>query len=101
MARSSIPDFGIEYPEYVYRPFPKQIGLDEAGEPIEVMSDEEAAERADEVVYPKVLGKDKNGKDVIAATPRDEWRKELVAKTSVTENALTEKRGPGRPPKVD
>ncbi|MDB5584894.1 MAG: hypothetical protein JWR80_10070 [Bradyrhizobium sp.] len=84
MARSPIPVTDREWPEYEYRPFPKQIGLDANGEAIDVNSDDEAAARAHEVVYPKLLGKDKNGKDVIASHPSQEvWMRETVAKPKV------------------
>ncbi len=49
-------------------------------------------------VYPKVLGKDKHGNEIVAQTPRDEqWLSTRVAKED-SSNALTEvRRGPGRP----
>lgn len=105
MARSAIPDFGIEYPEYEYRPFPKHVGFDEAGEPLTAKDQAEFDELKELAVFPKLLGKDKAGKEVIANTPRDEeFLKGKVVKASVSvenvENALTDapvKRGPGRP----
>lgn len=81
MARSPIPVTDREWPEYEYRPFPKQIGLDANGEAIDVNSDDEAQARAGEVVYPKLLGKDKDGKDVIASHPSQEvWMVHTVVK---------------------
>lgn len=107
MARSAIPDFGMEYPEYVYRAWPKHVGFNEAGEPLEAKDQAEFDELKSIAVFPKVLGKDKDGKDVVAFTPRDEELfKARVAKASVpaTENALTDepevRRGPGRPAKA-
>jgi hypothetical protein len=74
MARSAIPDFGIEYPPYVYHPFPRYIGLDAEGE------------------VPKLMGKDKNGNDVIAQIPRDlEWLKAKVV-TPPEDPAIAKKR---------
>lgn len=102
MPKLPIPDFGIEYPEYVYRPFPKYVGLDDQGEALLADSDEEARRLKELAVYPKVLGKDKNGADVIAQSPRDEkWFASRVVNATAT-NAMTDespKRGPGRPPK--
>lgn len=103
MPRSVIPDFGIEYPDYVYRPFPKYAGLDENGEVLIAENEEEHRRLREIAVYPKVLGKDKDGNDVVAQTPRDaQWFASKVVKA--VENALTDdapRRGPGRPPKVD
>ena len=103
MARSSIPNFGIEYPDYEYRPFPKYVGMDDAGEALIAKDEKEIDKLKELAVYPKVLGKDKNGNEIVAQTPRDaEWLKDKVAK-SETVNALTgetERRGPGRPAKV-
>lgn len=84
MARSPIPVTDREWPEYEYRPFPRQIGLDANGEAIDVNSDDEAEERAAEVVYPKLLGKNKDGKDVIASHPSQEpWMILTVVKPKV------------------
>lgn len=81
MARSPIPVSQQEWPEYEYRPFPKQIGLDANGDAITVNSKEEAEERAGEVVYPKTLGNDKEGKTLVATDPSQEvWMSRLVVK---------------------
>jgi hypothetical protein len=101
MARSSIPDFGIEYPEYKYRAWPKYVGLTAEGEALIAQDKAEYDEMKELAVYPKLLGKDKHGNDVIAQNPRDEsWFKHKV----VGENTLTGepevRRGPGRPAKV-
>ena len=130
MARSPIPVTDREWPEYEYRPFPKQIGLDANGEAINVNSDDEAEERSGEVIYPKLLGKDKHGKDVIASSPSQEvWMAliiikpkedpkvkeaaeaeaaELARKAAEYDRLMAEKatpeemrRGPGRPPKSE
>jgi hypothetical protein len=106
MARSAIPDFGIEYPEYVYRAWPKHVGFDEAGEALTANNQAEFDELKELAVFPKVLGRDRHGNDVVAATPRDEdFAKARVVKTvevAATEvnNSLTgePRRGPGRPP---
>jgi hypothetical protein len=117
MARSSIPDFGIEYPEWVYRAFPKHVGFDAAGEPLTAKDQAEYDELKEIAVFPKVLGKDRHGNEIIAHTPRDEeWLKGKVVKATAgsaaadlagadmgsSANALTgeAKRGPGRPAKV-
>jgi hypothetical protein len=101
MARSAIPNFGIEYPEYEHRDWPKHVGFDIGGEALTANSQEEFEALQSEAIWPKHMGKDKNGKDVIAASPTEDWKKELVVKTSVPstdeENALQPKRGPGRP----
>lgn len=104
MARLPIPDFGTEYPEYEYQPFPKYAGLDADGEALIADSDDEFRRLKEIAVYPKVIGKDKDGRDVVAQNARDEqWFASRVVKQSA-ENALTDeqpKRGPGRPPKVE
>lgn len=113
MARSAIPDFGIEYPEYKYQAWPKQVGLDANGDQIVAHSQEEYDELKPLAVYPKVLGKDRDGKEIIAHTPRDsQWLKDKVVRTDAannlmqpmavdTSNAEQVKRGPGRPPKSE
>src|SRR5690349_1649342 len=107
MARSAIPDFGIEYPEYKYRPFPRHVGFDEAGEVLVAESEEELRRLKELAVWPKTLGKDKAGNEVVAHTPRDEeWLKNKVVKAAIDAaepgNALTDepRRGPGRPKTV-
>jgi hypothetical protein len=104
MPRSAIPDFGIEYPEYVYRPFPKFAGLDASGEALIADSDEEYRRLKEIAVYPKVLGKDKHGNEIVAQNPRDEeWFASKVVHDAIDDakpsNALTDepRRGPGRP----
>lgn len=130
MARSPIPVTDREWPEYEYRPFPKQIGLDANGNAIDVIDEHEERARAGEVVYPKLLGKDKHGKDVIASSPPQEvWMAltivrpkedpkvreaaeaeaaELARKAAEYDRLMAEKavpeeakRGPGRPPKSE
>lgn len=105
MARSAIPDFGIEYPAYVYRAWPKHVGFNEAGEPLTAQNQAEFDEMKELAVFPKVLGQDRNGNDVVAATPRDEefFRSRVVkSDTGNAANTLLGtgevKRGPGRPP---
>jgi len=99
MPRLAIPDFGMEYPEYEYRAWPKYVGLDEEGLAL-IAKDQAEFNRFKEIaVFPKSLGKDRDGKELIAQNKRDEeWLKGKVVKT---ENALTEeqpvRRGPGRP----
>lgn len=80
MARSAIPDFGIEYPPYEYHPWPKYAGANEQGEALIATNQAEYDEMKAVAFFPKLLGKDKNGKDVIAQQPRDlEWLKASVA----------------------
>jgi len=107
MARSAIPDFGIEYPEYKYRPFPRHVGFDEAGEVLVAESEEEFRRLKELAVWPKTLGKDRHGNEIVAHTPRDEeLLKAKVVKDAIDAaepvNALTgeTRRGPGRPAKV-
>ena len=100
--RSAIPDYGIEYPDYEYREWPKQVGLDANGDQILAKDQAEYDQLLPDVVFPQVMGRDKHGKDVIAYLPRDlDWKKDQVVKTSVPttdeENSLQPKRGPGRP----
>lgn len=92
MARSAIPDFGIEYPEYVYHPFPRYVGLDAEGDVLIANDEEEVRRLKDLAVFPKVMGKDKNGKDVVAQIPRDlEWLKASVV-TPPEDPAIAKKR---------
>jgi len=92
MARSAIPDFGIEYPPYEYHPWPKQVGLDADGEQIVAHNQDEYDELLPTIVFPKIMGKDKNGKDVIARIPRDlEWLKGQVV-TPPEDPAIVKKR---------
>jgi hypothetical protein len=105
MARSAIPEFGIEYPEWHYRPWPKHVGFSAEGEALTAADQAEYDEMKELAVWPKTLGKDKAGNEVIAHTPRDEdWLKNKVVKAAIDDaepvNALTGdvvKRGPGRP----
>lgn len=105
MPKLPIPDWGHEYPDYVYRPWPKWVGIDAEGNHLEAESEEEFRRLKEIAVYPKVLGKDRDGKDVVAQSERDEkWFASRVVKAvaAPVENALTEeapRRGPGRPPK--
>lgn len=53
-----------------------------------------------DAVYPKTLGKDKHGNELIAQNPRDEdWLKAKVHVEKAVDNALhgEVRRGPGRP----
>ena len=102
MARSAIPNWGIEYPDYEYRAFPKYIGLTAEGEALIAKDKSEVDEMKELAVFPKVLGNDKHGNEIVAQNPRDEeWLASKVAKDE-PENALTSeiKRGPGRPKAV-
>lgn len=105
MPRSAIPDFGIEYPEYKYREWPKYVGLREDGEALIANDQAEFDEMKELAAYPKVLGHDKDGKEVKAQNPRDaEWLKSRVVHSHAGQgNALTGevRRGPGRPPKSE
>jgi hypothetical protein len=84
MARSAIPDFGTEYPEWKYRPWPKYAGLDEAGDALIAENEEEFRRFKELAVYPKVLGNDKFGNEIIAQNPRDEqWLKNKVIKAAI------------------
>lgn len=92
MARSAIPNFGIEYPEYVKQHWPKYVGMTAEGEALIAQDKAEYDEMKELAVYPKTLGRDKHGNDVVAQNPRDEsWFKSRVVKASapVTENELT------------
>lgn len=98
MARSAIPDFGIEYPEYEFQAWPMYVGLDAGGEALIANDHKHFEELKELAVYPKVLGKDRNGNEIVAQNPRDE---EWFAKKVHRDNALTDeapRRGPGRPP---
>lgn len=79
MARSAIPDFGTEYPEWVYQPWPKYVGLDAEGGALIAKNQDEYDDLLPTRAFPKLMGKDKAGKDVIAQIPRDlEWLKGQV-----------------------
>lgn len=81
MARSAIPDFGKEWPAYEYKPWPKYVGLDAEGEALIAKDQDEFDAMKPLAAYPKVMGTDKNGKEVIANIPRDlEWKKAQVVK---------------------
>lgn len=102
MARSAIPDFGIEYPDYKFREWPKYVGLDAGGQALIAESEDHFSELKELAIYPKTLGRDRDGKEVVAHNPRDEeW---LSKRVHNAVNALTDeqpRRGPGRPPKVE
>jgi len=104
MPKLPIPDWGIEYPEYEYRAWPKYVGIDAEGNTLEALNEEEFRRLKELAVYPKNLGKDRDGNDVVAQNARDEqWFASRVVKTEAA-NALTDepiRRGPGRPPKVE
>lgn len=92
MPRSAIPDFGIEYPPYEYKPYPRYVGSDELGEAIIAKDEKEYEALKGTEYFPRVMGKDKNGKDVIAQIPRDlEWLKAQVV-TPPEDPAVVKKR---------
>lgn len=95
MAKSALPPDTREFPDYEFREYPKHLGFDEAGTDIVVADEKEEIERLDHVVYPKKLGKDKNGKDVFANHPDQEGWK---AKLVVAEVAPAK---PSEPVKSD
>lgn len=79
MAKSAIPPDSREWPDHEHREYPKHLGFDEAGVDIIVADENEEIKRLDDVVYPKLLGKDKNGKPVFANHPDQEgWKGKLV-----------------------
>lgn len=81
MARLPIPDFGTEYPEYEYHPFPRYVGADQFGEAIIAKDEKEYEALKGTEYFPRVMGTDKDGKDVVAQSPRDlEWLKSSVVK---------------------
>lgn len=100
MPRSAIPDWGTEYPEYEKREWPKYVGLTADGEALIAKDKAHFDELKELAAYPKVLGKDRDGNDVIAQNQRDEeWLKAKVHVDKAVENALAGevRRGPGRP----
>lgn len=100
MARLAIPDFGVEYPEYEHRAWPKYVGMTADGEALVAKDKAQFDELKELAVYPKVLGKDKHGNDLVAQNPRDEdWLKAKVHVDKAVDNALAGevRRGPGRP----
>jgi hypothetical protein len=72
MAKSAIPPDHREWPDHEHREYPKHLGFDDAGVDIIVANETEEIDRLDHVVYPKKLGKDKFGKDVVAYLPDQE-----------------------------
>ncbi len=106
MAKLPIPDFGIEYPDYEYRAWPKYVGMTRDGEALIAKDEKHADELKELAFFPHLMGQDRDGKDVIAQIPRDlEWlASKVVNKVQSAVNALTDeqpRRGPGRPPKVE
>jgi hypothetical protein len=96
MARSAIPDFGTEYPEYEYKAWPKYVGMDADGEALIAKDKAQFDELKELAAYPKVLGKDKSGNELVAQNPRDEaWLKAKVVHAAIEAaepvNALTDK----------
>lgn len=85
MPELPIPDFykrqpnGKDWPEYKYEPYPRYVGATAEGEAIIANDAKEYAELKGTEFFPKNMGKDKNGNDVIAQKPRDlEWLKASV-----------------------
>lgn len=100
MARLAIPDFGTEYPDYEYKAWPKYVGMTAEGEALIAKDKAQFDEMKELAAYPKVLGKDKHGNELVAQNPRDEaWLSAKVHVDKAVENALAGeiKRGPGRP----
>lgn len=70
MARkSAIPQDNREWPDYVYRPFPRYIGCDEMGQDLIAQSEAEVEELEARRVYPRVLGLDARGNTITAHHP--------------------------------
>lgn len=79
MAKSAIPQDNREWPDHEHREYPKHLGFDAAGIDIIVENEDDEIHRLSDVVYPKLLGKDKNGKPVFANHPDQEgWKSKLV-----------------------
>lgn len=100
MPRSAIPDWGTEYPDYEYKAWPKYVGMTADGEVLTAKDQVQFDEMKEIAAYPKVLGKDKHGNELVAQNPRDEdWLKAKVHVEKAVENALNGevRRGPGRP----
>jgi hypothetical protein len=84
MARLAIPDFGVEYPDYEYKAWPKYVGMTADGEALIAKDKDQYAELKELAVYPKVLGKDKHGNELVAQNPRDEeWLKAKVVHKAI------------------
>lgn len=76
MAKESpIPKNNTEWPEWEYRQFPAWVGRDENGADLIAKDKDEAKEMSGRKVYPKVLGVDAKGNEVVALDPKDETRK--------------------------
>ena len=77
MARSALPEFsklqpnGEPWPDYVYRPFPRYVGLDAGGKALIANTEEEARSLKEIAVFPQNMGTDKDGKPVIAQNKRE------------------------------
>lgn len=79
MAKSAIPPDHRDWPDHEHREYPKHLGFDENGVDIEVKDEDEEIERIGDVVFPKLLGKDRLGKEVVAMWPHEEgWKSKLV-----------------------
>jgi hypothetical protein len=72
---ASIPLDTREYPDYVYRPYPRWIGRDEFGQDLIASSEKEVLELEERRVYPKTIGLDARGKVVQVVHPDEEQTK--------------------------
>ncbi len=78
--RAAIPQDNREYPDYEYREYPKWVGRDEFGQDLIANTAEDVAGLEERKVYPMVLGLDNRGRRVEAMHP-DEV---VIRKTWVT-----------------
>ena len=72
MPKFPVPESNVEWPEYVFRQFPAFIGRDANGADLIANDADEAKALLKEKVYPKVLGVNKAGNEILALTPDDE-----------------------------
>lgn len=69
MKRAAIPQDNREYPDYEYRPYPKWIGRDEFGQDLIANSEADVEALEARKVYPQFLGYDIKGTRVEAMHP--------------------------------
>jgi len=75
MAKFPVPESNVEWPEWQYRPFPRWIGRDVDGAALIAQDESEVKDLEKRKVYPKVIGKNREGNDVIALNAEEEQQK--------------------------
>lgn len=89
MAKSPIPETNVEWPEYEYKAFPAWVGRDKNDADLVAKDAEEAKEMSKLRVYPKVLGVNDAGDEVVALNSTEEQLKkaDVVGETKAKKPA--------------